>query len=149
MKKGLNYYLSYISPEKIQVRKYTRYLNVKKELSCLTDDELSCHYVTTNVAFEHMKRIVTVCYILFFFSIVLIIQSLKKSIVHYSLSFTMKDYFIENQEVINYASMYLSLIIFILISLTTVFYLCTLLSDMKKLHRKLLMIELVLQNKKQ
>lgn len=148
MKKGLNYYFNYISPEKIQARKYTRYLNAKKELSCLTDDELSCQYVTTKVASEHIKRIVIVCYILFFFSIVLIIQSLKKSILHYSLSFTMKDSFTENQEVINYASMYLSLITFILISLITVFYLCTLLSDMKKLHRKLLMIELVLQNKK-
>ncbi|ODJ62660.1 hypothetical protein [Brochothrix thermosphacta] len=137
--------LLYLQKSEIDKRKYNAYMEEKSEFVYLPKDELHSKYVHAKIAVEHSKRVLVLTYIIFFFAIVILIKSAKDGMMHYSLS--MFENFSKEQEVLNIISVYSNSTIFILVSIIISVILFSMLADMKKVQRKLLIIELELNRK--
>lgn len=134
--------LLYLQKSEVDKRKYNTYIEEKSDFVHLPKDELHSKYVHAKIAVEHIKRVLVLTYIIFFFAIVILIKSAKYGMMHYSLS--MLENFSKEQEVLNIISIYSSSTIFILVSIIISVILFSVLADMKKAQRRLLIIEIEL-----
>lgn len=140
MREKIKKRLLYFKKSEVDKRELSAYIKEKSEFVNLSKDELQSKYVNTKVKFEHKKRVMNMLSITLFISVLTVLFTTSKNVINNYVSL-LNQVSYQNKEVLYTATLYVYFTLCFIILISAVIWIVNVLSDIKKLQRRLLIIE--------